>query len=137
MKFKSFIIIFAAIFCLIVGISFTMDTSTNGDPWDVPAKFETMKNPITVDKESRKLGKKLYNKHCKSCHGKAGLGDGSKAAQLDTPCGDFTEDEFHSQSDGAIFYKTIEGRDDMPGFKKKLPEAEDVWSIINYIRTFE
>ena len=90
------------------------------DTWPVPDKYEKMKNPIEADKESIMIGKSLYSKHCKSCHGKEGLGDGSKAAQLDTPSGDFTEEEFQSQTDGAIFYKTFEGRDDMPSFKKKL-----------------
>ena len=137
MKSKSFVIIFGAIFSLLIGLSFTVDTSLKSDPWEVPAKYDNMENPIAADKESLKLGKKLYSKHCKSCHGKEGLGDGSKAAQLDTSCGDFTDEVCQSQSDGALFYKTVEGRDDMPGFKKKLPDAEDIWSIINYIRTFE
>jgi len=107
------------------------------DPWPVPAKYENMKNPVEADKESLAIGKSLYNKHCKSCHGKEGLGDGPKAAQLDTPSGDFSSDEFISQSDGALFYKSLEGRDDMPGFKKKIPDAEDMWSVVNYMRTFE
>ena len=107
------------------------------DPWPVPEKYEKMKNPVKADKESLDIGKSLYNKHCKSCHGKEGLGDGPKAAQLDTPSGDFSAKEFTSQSDGALFYKTLEGRDDMPGFKKKIPDEEDMWSVVNYMRTFE
>jgi hypothetical protein len=65
------------------------------------------------------------------------LGDGSKAAQLKTKCGDFSSTEFQSQSDGAIFFKASEGRDDMPSFKKKIPVQEDVWSIVNYMRTLK
>lgn len=135
MKSKIFVNI-AFVIGLVFIFSFVLD-STGGDPWPVPEKYEKMKNPVKADGESLSIGKSLYNKHCKSCHGKEGLGDGSKAAQLDTSCGDFTSKEFTSQSDGAIFYKTIEGRDDMPGFKKKIPDAEDVWSVVNYIRTFK
>ncbi len=107
------------------------------DPWPVPAKYENMKNPVKGDKECLSIGKSLYNKHCKSCHGKEGLGDGPKAAQLDTPSGDFTSEEFQSQSDGALFYKSLIGRDDMPNYEKKIPDEEDMWCIVNYMRTFE
>jgi mono/diheme cytochrome c family protein len=96
-----------------------------------------MKNPVASDTESIKLGKKLYGRHCKSCHGGEGLGDGLKAPQLDTPCGDFTTQAFQSQTDGAIFYKTIDGRNDMPRFRKRIPKDDDIWSIINFIRTLE
>jgi hypothetical protein len=44
---------------------------------------------------------------------------------------------FQSQSDGALFYKTSEGRDDMPSFKKKIPDAEDIWNLVNFVRTFK
>lgn len=115
----------------------TSVSSLEGDPWTVPDKYKKMENPVKADKESLSIGKSLYSKHCKSCHGKEGLGDGSKAAQLDTPSGDFTDKKFTLQSDGSIFYKTLEGRDDMPGFKKKMPDKDDIWSVINYIRTFE
>jgi mono/diheme cytochrome c family protein len=77
----------------------------------------------------------LWVKHCQSCHGKSGAGDGSKAAQLKTEPGNFTTAEFHKQTDGAIYYKTLDGRDDMPGFKKKIPDEEEMWSVVNYVRT--
>ncbi|HRI58657.1 MAG TPA: cytochrome c [Saprospiraceae bacterium] len=108
-----------------------------GDPWVVPDKYKNMKNPVKADAESISAGKTLYNKHCKSCHGSKGLGDGTKAAQLKTKCGDFSSADFQSQSDGSIFYKTNEGRDDMPSFKKKIPEATDVWNVVNYLRTLK
>ena len=106
-------------------------------PWEVPAKYVNLENPYKADSESLKLGKQVYTKHCKSCHGNEGLGDGTKAAQLDTPCGDFTLEAFKAQTDGSIFYKTKFGRDDMPTFEKKIPYDEDIWHVVNYIRTFK
>ena len=93
--------------------------------WPVPDNYKTMKNPVATDAESITSGKSLYATHCKSCHGTKGLGDGSKAAQLKTEPGDFSKADFQSQTDGAIFYKTSEGRDDMPNFKKKIPDNDD------------
>lgn len=106
-------------------------------PWPVPDKFNKMVNPVKSDATSIAAGKTLYNQHCKSCHGSKGKGDGSKAAQLDTECGDFTTTAFHDQTDGALYYKTVEGRKDMPSFKKKIPDADDIWAVVNYMRTLK
>lgn len=106
-------------------------------PWDVPESAIKVKNPLKGDSESIGTGKALYAKHCKSCHGKNGEGDGTKAAELKTSPGDFTANEFESQPDGELFYKTSEGRDDMPGFKKKIPDSEDIWAVVNFMRTLK
>ena len=45
--------------------------------WAVPAKYKSMKNNQKGDAAT---GKMLYAKHCKSCHGGTGLGDGPKQA---------------------------------------------------------
>lgn len=105
--------------------------------WIAPAKYKTMKSPVSANKENTANGKELYNKHCKSCHGAGGLGDGPKAATLDVPCGDFTAKKFVAESDGEIFYKISEGKDKMPSFKKMIPDDNDRWYIVQYIRTFK
>jgi mono/diheme cytochrome c family protein len=107
------------------------------DPWPVPDKYNKMSNPVKADAESLATGKEVWVKHCQSCHGKTGNGDGSKAAQLKTAPADFTKSDFQSQSDGALFYKTLEGREDMPSFKKKIADQDDIWAVINYMRSFK
>jgi len=109
-------------------------TSIMQDKWVVPAKYVTMKNPIPA-KQDAAIGKSLYDKHCKSCHGKEGYGDGKKANEVEGDLGDFSSEEFQAQSDGALFYKTTFGRDDMPEYTKKMPDDEDRWLIVNYMRT--
>ena len=115
----------------------SFDFQQQAKPWKAPETAKKMKNTVKNDAESISIGKSLYAKHCRSCHGKDGEGDGTKAAELATFPGDFTLKEFQAQTDGEIFYKTTEGRDDMPSFKKKIPETDDIWSIINYLRTFK
>jgi len=106
------------------------------DEWVVPAKFNSMKNPTDAsDEDNLDIGSELYAKHCKSCHGKEGLGDGPKAAEQKGDLGDFSSEEFQAQSDGALFYKTKMGRNDMPDFSKKITSDEDIWFIVNYMRT--
>ena len=94
-------------------------------------------NPVKADAGSLATGKTLWNQHCASCHGKTGLGDGTKATQLETTPPDFSKAAFQSQTDGAMFFKTSEGRDDMPSFKKKIPDQEDIWALVNYMRSFK
>lgn len=106
-------------------------------PWVVPDAAAKKANPVKSDAASLKEGKELWSKHCVSCHGKAGLGDGSKADQLKTEPGDFSKADFQKQSNGSLFYKISEGRGDMPNFKKKLEGEEEVWSLVNYLRTLK
>jgi mono/diheme cytochrome c family protein len=105
--------------------------------WIVPAKFTTMKNPTTATKENIANGKDLYAKYCKSCHGATGLGDGTKAASLDVPCGDFSTAKFQGETDGTIFFKITEGHGKMPSFKKNITDDNDRWMIIHYLRTLK
>jgi mono/diheme cytochrome c family protein len=106
-------------------------------PWVAPAEYDKKANPVKSDEASIAAGKALWTKNCQSCHGKTGMGDGPKAAGLKTPSGDFTTEAFQKQSDGSIFYKTSEGRNDMPSFKKKIPDQDDIWNLVNYIRTLK
>ncbi len=123
---------------LIVGsfimLSMTIIKSNLQDPWEVPAKYQKMVNPYADTADDEKIGRVLYSKHCKSCHGTKGKGDGTKAKSLDTPAGDFTDASFKNQTDGSLYYKTFIGRDDMPSFKKKIADEEEQWLVINYIK---
>ncbi|MDH3321714.1 MAG: cytochrome c [Flavobacteriaceae bacterium] len=104
------------------------------DEWKVPEKYVNMKNP-TDPNEDLDIGKSLYSKHCQSCHGKEGYGDGKKADEVEGDLGDFSSEEFQAQTDGELFYKTSFGKDDMPEYTKKMPDDEDRWLIVNYMRT--
>ena len=104
------------------------------DKWEVPAKYKSMENEYAGEDEDG-IGEELYAKHCKSCHGKEGYGDGTKAAELETEMRDLTTDEVQGQSDGELFYKSIIGRDEMPNFEKKIRDEEDRWMVINYLRS--
>ena len=118
----------------VVSLAFLAFTTVEQDEWVVPAKYEKMTNPEDASKDNIAIGKSLYSKHCKSCHGKDGLGDGTKADEVEGDLGDFSSAEFQAQSDGALFYKSYIGRDDMPNYEKKMSE-EDAWLVVHYMRT--
>jgi len=104
------------------------------EEWKVPEKYKKMKNTTEANSENIAIGKSLYAKHCKSCHGKDGLGDGTKAGEVEGDLGDFSSKTFQAQSDGALFYKSYIGRNDMPNYEKKMT-SEDMWLVIHYMRT--
>jgi mono/diheme cytochrome c family protein len=119
-------------------LTFSIITGFQGKkPWVAPDKYVKMKNPVASNAESLKNGKELWIKYCQSCHGKSGHGDGTKAAQLKTEPGNFSLPDTQKQPDGSLFYKISEGREDMPSFKKKIPDEEDIWSLVNYVRTLK
>lgn len=120
----------------IFSLMFFSFTNIVQDKWVVPDKYVKMKNPVPADQDAS-IGKSLYEKHCKSCHGKEGYGDGPKAADMKGDLGDFSSAEFQKQTDGELFYKTTTGRDDMPEFTKKMAEDEDRWLVVNYMRTLK
>ena len=128
---------------LILGIAFGALSVMSGfstfqaKPWAVPDVAKNKKNPVANDAAALATGKALWTTHCKSCHGTKGLGDGPKAAQLKTESGNFSKATVQSQTDGTLFYKTSEGRDDMPAFKKKIADEDDRWALVHYMRTFK
>lgn len=113
-------------------------TQKPGEPWNIPAKYKTMKSTVKAgDASINAEGKELYNKHCKSCHGAKGLGDGPKAATMKTSTGDFSSKAFQAQADGEIYYQSFVGRDEMPNFEKKITDENDRWAVVGYIRTMK
>ncbi len=134
---KKKVLVLGAVVMTCLLFAFAPAKNYQNPPWAVPDAAKAKANPVKADATSIAAGKELYGTHCKSCHGTKGKGDGPKASQLDTECGDFTKPAFQAQTDGALFFKTSEGRKDMPSFKKKIPEANDIWAVVNYLRTLK
>lgn len=132
MKNLKSILTISAIATLI--FSFVAFTIPQDDKWEVPEKYKKMENKYAGEDEDG-IGEELYAQHCKSCHGREGYGDGTKAKELDTEMRDITAEEVQSQTDGELYYKALIGRDEMPNFEKKIKDDEDRWMIINYLRS--
>ena len=73
-------------------------------------------------------GKKIYEQHCKGCHGTRG-----RAMMPGAPS--FRRGEGLLQTDPALFNTIRSGRNAMPGFQGVLDEYE-ILDVISYIRTF-
>jgi mono/diheme cytochrome c family protein len=103
-------------------------------PWTAPAREARKANPVASDNASIAAGKALYTKHCLSCHGATGVGNGPAAKDLEKSPGDLSKPVMWDQTDGAIFWKLSTGKKPMPTFDTLTSETER-WQIINYVRT--
>ncbi|MHC1774871.1 MAG: cytochrome c [Lentimicrobium sp.] len=123
---------------MIFGIANVAFAQKAGAAWVIPAKYKTMKSTVkATDPSVMTTGKELYNKHCKSCHGSKGLGDGPKSATLETVVPPFNAKTFTAQTDGEIYYQSFIGRDEMPNFEKKILDEGDRWAVVNFLRTLK
>ncbi len=126
---------FAIAFIFIFGNAVNAQTKK---PWTIPDKYKAMKSTNKAgDAAAVASGKELWAKHCKACHGSKGLGDGPKAASLKTNPGDFSSAAFQGQTDGAIYYESFVGRDEMPNFEKKITTEKERWDLVSFMRTLK
>jgi mono/diheme cytochrome c family protein len=111
------------------------------DDWKAPAAERARANPVPVSPMAVARGRTLYQKHCDSCHGPTGKGDGRNADE-ERPPHDLTNAALQKKmTDGEAFWKVSTGRREdgeviMPAFANKIPEEEDRWKLVHYIRTF-
>ena len=95
------------------------------------------RNPIPPTSESVAAGLSLYTVHCQQCHGTKGLGDGSASAGLNPPPANLIV-HVPLHPDRALFgfvHDGIQGAA-MPALGDTLSDDE-IWHIVNYIRTLE
>jgi mono/diheme cytochrome c family protein len=109
---------------------------TAGGAWTIPTKYKSMKSTVKAgDPSINTVGKDLFTKNCKSCHGAKGLGDGPKSASLKTLVPSFAVAKFKSQADGDVYFQSFVGRDEMPNFEKKVLDEADRWALVAYIKS--
>jgi mono/diheme cytochrome c family protein len=134
MKVKFFALAMSLVFGIALIFSMSSANLPEAKPWKTPDKFAKMKAPKSSP-ESIAKGKELYTKHCKSCHGASGKGDGTKAAGLKTTINSFGDKTFKGLGDGDKYYRSFIGRDEMPNFEKKLVSEDERWAVVHYINT--
>jgi mono/diheme cytochrome c family protein len=136
--FKNILLGLSLAFAGVLLAAFTLPQDKKvGEPWEIPAKYKTMENTYKDDASLMKVGKMMYTKHCKSCHGGKGEANGPKAKSMKTAIRSFKNAEVQSQPDGVLYYQSFVGRDEMPNYEKKIGDDEDRWAIINYLRTLK
>jgi mono/diheme cytochrome c family protein len=109
--------------------------------WELPEDADKTKNPVAATPESIAKGKELYltqNKgNCIFCHGETGAGNEANLPRLRRKPADLTNKErMTTMTDGELFWKITKGITGiMPPGERRLPEAEDRWHVVNFVRT--
>lgn len=109
-------------------------------PADKLTEARALTNPLPASPETIEKGKALYQGKgtCFNCHGTGGGGDGPAAAGLDPAPRNFHHHGFwRHRTDGELFWVIKHGSPgtSMIGFGDLLSD-EEIWSVIQYERTF-
>jgi mono/diheme cytochrome c family protein len=102
-------------------------------------------NPVEAGPQSLQAGRILWEKHCLTCHGEQGRGDGPNArlheARKKVAPRDLSDPQLHDNiTDGEIFWRIsrglIEGREVlMPAYEEKIPSEAQRWQLVHYVRS--
>jgi len=106
------------------------------DIWKAPEESKKLKNPTVNMDTSVLIGKKLYRSRCAVCHGRTGLGDGPGGKALVPQPESLKTPLVQNQTDGEIFWKISNGRNDMIKWEPILTEQQR-WDLVNFIRTMK
>ncbi len=87
-----------------------------------------------IDQSSVTRGKSLYVKHCLSCHGESGTGNGPEAYKQVHPPSDLKK-LVKDVADFKFFMSVSQWQADMPGWKEQFNEA-DREDLVAYIKSF-
>ena len=98
------------------------------------ADAKKLKNPVPFTKKSITQGRNLFIRNCTGCHGM----DGKSMVDVVADATDLTEpNSYRNGSSAGEIYRSI--RDgagaSMPTFKSQIAQDEDLWHLVNYIRS--
>lgn len=111
------------------------------DEWTAPAAERERTNPIPDSPEAQQKGRALYQRHCQSCHGDRGAGDGPAARTSKEAVPDLREAARQQRlTDGEMLWKITTGRREgsdvvMPSMARTISREEDRWKLVLFVRT--
>jgi len=95
---------------------------------------ESSPTPPPPTPERIQRGRVLFSKHCSSCHGPSGAGDGSAAHDLDPKPSDLRDPDIAKKSDVKLYRQISRGRAPMPSFARLLND-DDRWTLAVFVKT--
>jgi cbb3-type cytochrome c oxidase subunit III len=130
---RSLALVFSIFILAVMWLTNHAEAQEQGRPRS--AEAQKLKNPLPSDAESVEAGKKLYQRHCASCHGAGAKGDGGMSLSGGTPS-DLTDETWdYGSTDGEIFVAIRDGVSaDMLAYKEKLNEKQ-IWQVVTFLRS--
>jgi cbb3-type cytochrome c oxidase subunit III len=93
-----------------------------------------LKSAIPYTKKSIAEGRNMFMRNCTGCHGQ----DGKATIDIMGGATDLTSPPVWKSgtSEGEIFRSIRDGAGDtMPSFKPQIPNEQDLWHLVNYVRS--
>lgn len=105
----------------------------------IPAPYAAMRNPLPLTRATLVKGAAVYARHCLSCHGRDGEGDGPAGFRMSPRPGDLAwlAEMKVSRSDGFMYWTIAEGGapvgSAMPAYAGLLT-PEEIWAVTTHIQ---
>lgn len=126
---------------LAVTLVLLLPAALGAGDWAAPPEEREKPNPVPATRQAVAKGQALYQRHCASCHGAGGKGDGPAAGfGADIP-DDLTDPTRQDRlTDGEIFWKISTGLRAgteivMPGFSRQISTEDDRWMVVAFLRS--
>lgn len=134
-KVKPILILFILLGIILFSAMQPSQQKQQNHHWEAPKSADTIKNPLAGNSYQTQIGKKLFEKQCVMCHGAEGKGNGTLAPGLSPKPADLTSKQTQSHTDGALYWKIMNGMSPMPSYEyAHKADHNQCWQLINYIR---
>lgn len=105
----------------------------------IPSPYSGMRDPLADTGTKLWRGRAVFDRHCASCHGWSGEGDGPEAFALVPAPADleWLARTPKSRAQAYVYWSIAEGGrafdSEMPAFKQTLSK-KDIWAVTAYLR---
>ena len=93
----------------------------------------TLQNPTPALEHSVARGRMLFQRHCLSCHGALGRGDGPVGLKFQPKPMNLSLEAVRNQPDGRLYFTISRGSVFMPAYGYAI-QSQDRWHLVNYIK---
>ena len=115
------------------------------DPYEIPEAARERRNPVLRSDLALRNAHTLWQKHCETCHGATGHGDGPNARLHEQRKGhaprNLTNPKVQDNlTDGEIFWRISKGIIEegnniiMPRYEDKVPSETERWQLVLFVR---
>jgi mono/diheme cytochrome c family protein len=122
-------------------LALSLAAAAGAADWEAPPEEKAKVSPLAVTPKDLAKGRSLFLRHCSSCHGRGGKGDGPAAGYGVEIPDDLTDPARQDRlSDGEIFWKIANGRRldaeiVMPSFSREISSEADRWRVVAFVRS--
>ena len=95
-----------------------------------------LSNPLPLNEEALRAGRKHFETYCMACHGQAGDGKKSLSDKYTAVPANLQSQRIREMPDGQIFHTMTVGKGLMPGHQT-LISPEKRWQIMHYLRALQ